>query len=180
MHKININLHNLKTALIFGMEFREIIRLDMVYVCAKLYNFLALLGRDPRGGGGVCGMHPRLWDGVRPGFFRVKLKNSYTLHQMLYYDIKPPSNLFWTAVIPWISSEPEGHYCCTKSNVTLIAPIWFSTEHICTVLVPFWFSAADISLLSNCSVEVKDFQLKGKFSSGIEGALASTLNRDFN
>ena len=36
MHKININLHNLKTALIFSME---ISRLDMVYVRAKLHNF---------------------------------------------------------------------------------------------------------------------------------------------
>ena len=49
VHKININLHNLKTALIFSIEFRETIRLDMVYVCAKLHNFLPLRGRDPRG-----------------------------------------------------------------------------------------------------------------------------------
>ena len=53
MHKININLHNLKTALIFSMEFREIIRLDLVYACAKLHNFSPLRGRDPRGGGGA-------------------------------------------------------------------------------------------------------------------------------
>ena len=32
MHKININLHNLKAASIFSMEICEIIRLDMVYV----------------------------------------------------------------------------------------------------------------------------------------------------
>ena len=51
MHKININLHNLKTALIFSLEFRETIRHDMVYVCAKLHNFTPLCGRDPRGGG---------------------------------------------------------------------------------------------------------------------------------
>ena len=33
------------------MEIREIIRLDMVYVCAKLRNISALRGRDPRGVG---------------------------------------------------------------------------------------------------------------------------------
>ena len=33
MHKININLHNLKTALIFIMKFREIIRLDGLRMC---------------------------------------------------------------------------------------------------------------------------------------------------
>ena len=52
MHKITINLHNLKTALISVWKFREIICLDLVYVCAKLHNFSALRGRDPRGGGG--------------------------------------------------------------------------------------------------------------------------------
>ena len=45
----------------------------MVYVCAKLHNFLPLRGRDLRGG--VESTPPRLWDGVkRPGFFRVKLR----------------------------------------------------------------------------------------------------------
>ena len=46
MHKININLHNLKTALIFSWKFCETFRLDMVYVRAKLLNFSSLCGRD--------------------------------------------------------------------------------------------------------------------------------------
>ena len=54
MQKLNINLHNLKTALIFSMEILETIRPDLVYVCAKLHNFSALHGRDPRG----SGIHP--------------------------------------------------------------------------------------------------------------------------
>ena len=49
MHKIYINLHNLKTALIFSIEISWDYRLDMVYVCAKLHNFSPLRGRDPRG-----------------------------------------------------------------------------------------------------------------------------------
>ena len=49
MHKINRNLRNLKTTLIFSMEICETIRLNMVYVCDKLHNFLSLRGRDPRG-----------------------------------------------------------------------------------------------------------------------------------
>ena len=54
-------------------KFHETIRLDMVYVCAKLYNFLSLRSRDPRGGGGWNPSPPGLWDGVkRPSFFRVK------------------------------------------------------------------------------------------------------------
>ena len=47
MHKININLHNLKTTLIFSIEISRDFRLDMVYVCAKLHNFSPLCGRDP-------------------------------------------------------------------------------------------------------------------------------------
>ena len=31
-----------------------------------------------------------------------------------------------------------------------------------------------------CQSDYEGMELKGKFSSGIEGALASTLNRDFN
>ena len=34
--------------------------------------------------------------------------------------------------------EPEGRYRCTKSMV--IAPFWFSMEHIWTAIMPFWLS----------------------------------------
>ena len=34
--------------------------------------------------------------------------------------------------------EPEGGYHCTMSVV--IAPFWFSTEHLWIVIAPFWFS----------------------------------------
>ena len=38
--------------------------------------------------------------------------------------------------------KPEGRYCCTKSMV--IAPFWFSIEHLCTAITPFWLSTDDI------------------------------------
>ena len=64
MHNINITLDNLKTALIFSMKIRETLRLDMVYVRAKLQNFPSLRARSEEppppppsggstGGGGV-------------------------------------------------------------------------------------------------------------------------------
>ena len=34
--------------------------------------------------------------------------------------------------------EPERRYCCTNSMV--IAPFWFSTEHLWIVIAPFWLS----------------------------------------
>ena len=42
MHKININLHNRFDFSVW--KYRETIRLDMVYVCAKLHNFSGLPG----------------------------------------------------------------------------------------------------------------------------------------
>ena len=35
--------------------------------------------------------------------------------------------------------EPEGYYCRT-----VILPLCFSTDHLCTALLPFWFSTDDI------------------------------------
>ena len=46
MHKININLHNLKTALIFSIEISRYSSRHGLRTCVPNY------GRDPRGGGG--------------------------------------------------------------------------------------------------------------------------------
>ena len=52
-----------------------------------------------------------------------------------------------------------------KGNYTIVGNKYNSNilSHACTILT-----------------NISSYTLKGKFSSGIEGALASTLNRDFN
>ena len=50
MHKININLHNLKTALIFSIQIsRDYSSRHGLRMC-QIIKFSPLRGRDPRGG----------------------------------------------------------------------------------------------------------------------------------
>ena len=48
--------------------------------------------------------------------------------------------------------EPEGRYCCAKSVV--IAPFWFSMEHLWIVIVPFWLSTDYMSLRRTCHPKI--------------------------
>ena len=73
MHKININLHNLKTALIFSMEISWDYSSRHGYVHVRAVSTKFFVAPRPRseggGGGGVESTLSRLWDGVkRPGF----------------------------------------------------------------------------------------------------------------
>ena len=55
MHKININLHNLKTALFFSMEIsRDSSSRHGLRTCQITTKKLSLRGQDPRG----SGIHP--------------------------------------------------------------------------------------------------------------------------
>ena len=59
MRIININLHNSNKLWLSVLQFRQHVRIDLLYVRAKFQNFLSLRGRDPRGGGG---RNPPTWD----------------------------------------------------------------------------------------------------------------------
>ena len=47
--------------------------------------------------------------------------------------------------------EPEGGYCCT---IVVIAPFWFSTEHLWIVIAPFWLSTDDMLWSRMMSLQV--------------------------
>ena len=78
MHKININLHNLKTALIFSIEISRDYSSRYDLRSAKLHNFSPLRGRDPRGGGTLP---PAVrWEKTQLGYVR----HSWTVEAALW------------------------------------------------------------------------------------------------
>ena len=50
MHIININLHNSETLWFLVLQFRQHVRIDLLYVRAEFQKFSPLRGRDLRGG----------------------------------------------------------------------------------------------------------------------------------
>ena len=74
------------------------------------------------------------------------------------------------------SWEPEGCYCCTKSMV--IAPFWFSMEHLWIMIAPFWLSTDDILLsLSSALIRSNHTQRVILIKSRLEISLYVTKNR---
>ena len=94
--------------------------------------------------------------------------------------------MFFKCFILWIwLLDFEGWH----SHLSLM---WYSFNYMCLALMPYGLQgriqdfqiegAQNIMCMQRIfwPQSVKSFILKGKFSSGIEGALASTLNHDFN
>ena len=74
------------------------------------------------------------------------------------------------------SWEPEGCYCCTKSMV--IAPFWFSMEHLWIMIAPFWLSTDDILLsMSSALIRSNHTQRVILIKSRLEIFLYVTKNR---
>ena len=71
--------------------------------------------------------------------------------------------------------EPQGGYCCTKSMAILPYSEKKGSNSWKYLIIEQNVSVMyiDINAISWC------LDLKGKFSSGVEGSLASTLNHDF-
>ena len=63
---------------------------------------------------------------------KISVKKQIKLHRNNIASWEPERHYQCSKMFRW---EPEGRSCCTKSMV--IAPFWFSTEHLLIVIAPF-------------------------------------------
>ena len=79
----------------------------------------------------------RAWRHVKCSIVSWEPEGHY--HYSTMFRWEPEGRYHYSTMFRW---EPEGRYPCTKSMV--IAPFWFSTEHLWIVIMAFWFSADDM------------------------------------
>ena len=121
-------------------KFRETIRLDMVYVCAKLHNFSALRGRDPTGEGCEMGSKDLAFLGLKPLDCEVlHIVTSWILFTIIiiiitYWSTNNTHSLHTRAYVP--GGGGGGGYCdatgyCLWCTVSPWAEqfLWFLIKH---------------------------------------------------
>ena len=78
-----------------------------------------------------------LWSVITPFWLSTDDIYPKNIPQHCLVSWEPEGHYQYSNMFCW---EPEGGYCCTKSMV--IAPFWFSTEHLWILIAPFWLSTA--------------------------------------
>ena len=135
MHKININLHNLKTALIFSTEISRGLFVSTWFMYVPNYIIFRRSPAKIWRGVESTPPPPRLWDRVkRPGFFRVKYEFKRTvlcLEQARCHGVHAPPPLFFFLLVSSVGSHVHVDTCntptpififCRKSGKNVVEP----------------------------------------------------------